>query len=324
MKRVVAVVYLLTLSTFCLASSIPQSQGPSNPSTKLDEHQARKELEAVFAELVPALKAKDKAKIKSYYAPDFSIKLPHGPVMGLKEFEKIFPLTEGAPFQITELTMNIERLKLKENEAVLGVKQSLTYRQVLKDGTTAETVQRERRQETWVKTPEGWKLRLIDKVGLKKPQTAVGGEKAKHAIHPPAAYLQTQTPNPEDAPILQNGKALVFIYRLEGSAGRAVPVFCDDLELAQLKRGFYFKVKLDPGRHTFRSEKGDPVFLNVEAGRIYYLAVKGVVQFPLTRGIVEQDETLVGPQAYRLPSSLKMRPIKSGDVKDRSKVLLGQ
>jgi hypothetical protein len=90
-----------------------------------------------------------------------------------------------------------------------------------------------------------------------------------------------------------------------------------------MKRGYFFKVKLDPGLHTFRSDTGEPVTINIEAGRIYYLTVKESSHFPKVRATIVIDDGRIGPQCYRLPKILDLKPLETKHIKDHSKVIIG-
>jgi hypothetical protein len=320
----IAIAALLFLLTASLSDSKSIAQQPSKVSAVLTEQQARSELEAVFAERIVAIKNKDTAKLKSFYSPDYSVKLPNGQIINRQEVEGLSIANHDPNTQIVESTVEIEKLKVKGNEAIVDMRQSQTYKQTLRDGTIGDIVHISRLRETWVMTAGGWKLRFTDKLSLSTQQTTLNGKKVKRLDLPPAIDSQTQISNPEDEPILQGGKSLVFIYWIEGGFRGTFPIYCDEIEVAQIKRRYFFKIKLEPGRHTFRSDKGQPLSIDLEAGRIYYLAVKESFQFPKMRGTIVKDEGRVGPQGYRLPRSLDLKPIESVYIKDHSNVITGK
>lgn len=72
------------------------------------------------------------------------------------------------------------------------------------------------------------------------------------------------------------GKAVLTFYRNKRSVGAAAntSVYIDGVEIAELDNGTYIRVALEPGRHTFRSDrKKDSFDLEVEAGEEYYIRI---------------------------------------------------
>lgn len=312
---------LLIFIFLCLFSSISIAQERSQGSVQLTEQQARDELEAVFAERMTAVKHKDKEKSKSYYSSDYSVKLPNGQILTRQEVVDLLIVNEDLTSQIIDSTIEIEKLKVKGNEVIVDMKQSQTYKQTLKDGTTGNLVRKYQLRETWIKTPDGWKHRFTDNLSVKTQEVTFNGKKLKRSDQLQVTSPQMQIPNSEDKPLLDGGKSLVFIYWIEGGSGGTFPVFCDDIEIARLKRKYFFKIKLEPGLHTFRSDTGDPVSINLEPGRIYYLKMKESFQFPKMRGTIIIDEGPVGPQSYRLPGTLEIKPLEATYIKDHSRVI---
>jgi hypothetical protein len=226
----IAIAALLSLLSVSLSDSKSIAQEPSKISASLTEQQARSELESVFAERIVAIKNRDSAKLKSFYSSDFSIKLPNGQIINRQEVEDLSIANRDPNIQIVESTIVIEKLKVKGNEAIVDTRQSQTYKQTLKDGTTGDIVHNSQLRETWIKTPDGWKLRLTDNLSLSTQRMTLNGKKVKRLDLPPASDSQTQIPNPEDKPILQGGKSLVFIYWVEGGFRGTFPVYCDEIE----------------------------------------------------------------------------------------------
>jgi hypothetical protein len=79
---------------------------------------------------------------------------------------------------------------------------------------------------------------------------------------------------------------MVYVYRVKVRGNPLKPsVYCDGQEVARLDDGRYFVIKLEPGRHSFRSTDehsgGD---LIVKPGETYYLRVKLIPHFPVARG----------------------------------------
>ena len=114
--------------------------------------------------------------------------------------------------------------------------------------------------------------------------------------------------------VAQTSKATVFIYRYKQFVGSALApsVYCDETELARMENGRYFAVKLDPGKHTFRSnDKQSGTELDVKAGQQYFLRVE------IAAGVMKGHGRLVltAPEqgSYELSSS-KLKPLDSKKV----------
>src|ERR1700716_952483 len=86
----------------------------------------------------------------------------------------------------------------------------------------------------------------------------------------PAADLQKTTD-------IKPSKATLYVYRYKQFVGGALSpsVYCDETELARMENGRYFTVKLDPGKHNFRSnDKQSGTELDMKAGQEYFLRVE--------------------------------------------------
>jgi hypothetical protein len=123
----------------------------------------------------------------------------------------------------------------------------------------------------------------------------------------PAAETQTTT----DA---KPSKATVYIYRYKQFVGSALApsVWCDETELARMENGRYFTVKLDPGKHNFRSnDKQSGIELDMKAGEQYFVRVEIATGFAKGHGRL----VLMSPEqgTYELKSS-KMKPLDSNKV----------
>ena len=109
-------------------------------------------------------------------------------------------------------------------------------------------------------------------------------------------------------------KATVYVYRYKQFVGSALApsVFCDEVELARAENGRYFTVKVDPGKHTFRSnDKQSGTELDTKAGQEYFLRVEIATGFAKGHGRL----VLMSPEqgGYELKSS-KLKPLDSNKV----------
>lgn len=148
----------------------------------------------------------------------------------------------------------------------------------------------------------------------------------------PAIAQQTQPPPaPSDAPkpsveatqpasTSQEAKATLYVYRHRRFEGAALKpsVFVDDKEMARMENGRYFVAKLEPGRHSIRSnDKASGVDVNMKPGAAYYIRIDMQTGFwkghgRLTMILPEQGE-------YEVKQT---KPLNDADVKDRELVVL--
>ncbi len=148
-----------------------------------------------------------------------------------------------------------------------------------------------------------------------------------------ASAQETQSPAPPapDAPKLaadaahpappsQYGKATLYVYRHRRFEGAALKpsVYVDDREMARMENGRYFVVKLEPGKHSVRSnDKDSGVEVNMKPGAEYYIRVDMQTGFwkghgRLTMILPEQGE-------YEVKQA---KALNDADVKDRELVVL--
>jgi hypothetical protein len=89
-------------------------------------------------------------------------------------------------------------------------------------------------------------------------------------------------------------------------------VYCDETELARMENGRYFTVRLDPGKHNFRSnDKQSGTELDMKAGQEYFLRVEIATGFMKGHGRLVLMSAEQG--GYELKSS-KLKPLDSNKV----------
>src|ERR1035438_887955 len=118
-----------------------------------------------------------------------------------------------------------------------------------------------------------------------------------------------------------SGKAVLYVYRLQGGSGpppNKPSVYCDEHELARLQNGRYFSIRLDAGKHSFRSTDGQSVAdLDVKDGQTYYIRGEVVPVRLKPRGRLTLMSLEQGASEARA-----LRPLDSGMVKDTQRVVL--
>src|SRR5690349_6464225 len=113
-------------------------------------------------------------------------------------------------------------------------------------------------------------------------------------------------------------KATLYVYRYKQFVGKALSpsVYCDEAELARMENGRYFTVKLDAGKHSFRSnDKQSGVDLDMKAGQSYFMRVEIATGFMKGHGRLI---LVAGEQAgYELK---QLKPSDEGKVVDKNRV----
>ena len=117
-----------------------------------------------------------------------------------------------------------------------------------------------------------------------------------------------------------SGKAVVYIYRLQGGSGpppNKPSVYCDEHELARMQNGCYFSIRLDAGKHSCRStDEQSVVELDVKGGQTYYIRGEVVPVSGKPRGSISRVTPEQGASEVR-----RLKPLPKGMVKDPSRVL---
>jgi hypothetical protein len=121
------------------------------------------------------------------------------------------------------------------------------------------------------------------------------------------------------APISPPSTARVYIYQGRFRAARANPIWCDGIEVAQLRqRWSYFLLQLPSGEHSYRGRHTEnELILDLASGQDYYLRLDQVMEWPggekLVRERAEDGRALVG--------SGKLHPVAPNDILDRSRAM---
>jgi Protein of unknown function (DUF2846) len=129
-----------------------------------------------------------------------------------------------------------------------------------------------------------------------------------------AAIAQEPAADSQKTTDAKPSKDTVYIYRYKQFVGSALApsVYCDETELARAENGRYFAVKLDPGKHNFRSnDKQSGTELDVKAGQEYFLRVEIATGFAKGHGRLVLMPAEQG--GYELKSS-KVKPLDANKV----------
>ena len=138
----------------------------------------------------------------------------------------------------------------------------------------------------------------------------------------PAGFSQSAAEQVKSESATSNPSAIVYVYRYKQFVGYAVEpsVYCNEVQLARMDNGRYFKVVLSPGRYTFRSnDKQSGVEMELKGGEEYYLRVEIVQGLLKQRGRVVLMAREQG--AYEIK---KLKPLGLNKVKDRERVVVDE
>lgn len=164
-------------------------------ATAQDDVEVRQELEAQYKKLAEAHDRKDLKTIASLKTSDFHAISPDGMVNDVKmmeQYTKQFIESNRPPFNIRN---TIQKLSISDNKliAVVEVFQEAS-RQRDMAGKLRKVDTSVLQRETWVKTPDGWKLKSVDNVRDQK--RFVDGKR----VDPTKPYDPNAPPyNPNDA-----------------------------------------------------------------------------------------------------------------------------
>ncbi len=154
-----------------------------------DDSAVRKELEVQYKRLAEAHDRKDLKAIADLKTPDFHAIFPDGrvgDVKAMEQYSRQFIETNQPPFNIR---VTIQKLTISENKLIAVAEvfqEAARFRDLAGKRRKVETSVLQR--ETWAKTSDGWKLKLVDNVRDQK--RFVDGKR----VDPTKPY------NPDDPP----------------------------------------------------------------------------------------------------------------------------
>jgi hypothetical protein len=122
----------------------------------------------------------------------------------------------------------------------------------------------------------------------------------------------------QETPGSNDSKVVVNVYRYKAWTGSALepPFLVDDVKLAQMDNGAWFKVRLDPGKHTFQSnDKQAGLVLDLKSGEEYYIRME--IAEGMWKG---KGRLLLVPKEQGAFEIQKLKPLKKEKILDASKV----
>ncbi|MGI8898622.1 MAG: nuclear transport factor 2 family protein [Pyrinomonadaceae bacterium] len=123
----------------------------------------RRALEEQYAKIAEATRKKDLVALLALRTPDFTVKTANGETWSYEHSADYIRRGFEQVQSIVSLSFAIETINVSGNEAAAIIHQQWSRMQIMKGKlrrVDTSAVQR----ETWINTPEGWRLKLIDDV----------------------------------------------------------------------------------------------------------------------------------------------------------------
>lgn len=128
-----------------------------------------KELQAVFAERVKAVKNIDAEAQVAQVSPDYSATLPNGQTLTYEQIVAYIRLGPQQIISVQDFNALIESLTIRGDEAIVDARQQNYSRtQRLRDGNVHNVLTGVLQREIWVRTAKGWKLKSVDNLRERK------------------------------------------------------------------------------------------------------------------------------------------------------------
>jgi ketosteroid isomerase-like protein len=152
----------LALATLALALAAcdppPSPPAPSSPAPRPD---ARAEVEAMYERLAVAIRRSDVEAILAVKAPDFGSSNVGGVVFDYAAMEAYTRRMTSAIDSVIHIRNRIREFTLRGDTAVADVCQEFSRIQRV-DGAPRRVDTSVLQTETWVRRPEGWRLRRVE------------------------------------------------------------------------------------------------------------------------------------------------------------------
>lgn len=142
----------------CWGALFAQSAGAQNPAAQEPgSTSARKAIESQYNKLEKSIKKRDLYAIEAFQTADFSAMTPDAELPTSAQSAMLTNTLLRSIRRPIKVEYTIEDLRLEGDVAVATVYQSFSRRQQL-GPRYREIDSSVRREDTWVNTPEGWKL----------------------------------------------------------------------------------------------------------------------------------------------------------------------
>ena len=137
---------------------------------------AQRDIQAEYDKLSKAFETRDFDRILSFRSPDFEAFGPNGQhdnYERMKEYTRVW-LQNNKPPITTKMTIESIELPSPDRAVVRVVQRASRYQEI--DGKRRHVEHEVRQRETWVRTPQGWKIRMVDQIDLANRKRWIDGE----------------------------------------------------------------------------------------------------------------------------------------------------
>jgi hypothetical protein len=190
MTRLLTVVVTAVPLLLILASPLQALDGGPRAKAQLRTG-ARIEIEAQHSRQIAAYKRKDLKGFMEPLASDYRLKKWDGEVMDRKQTEEMVRQRMAGRTVVDNLAVNIDTINVNGNEATVMTSQNFARLVTDTKGVQHHVVSNTVHRETWVKTPQGWKVRLVEEM---EPKVKVDGKSVPNLISKKQRSAQTDIP----------------------------------------------------------------------------------------------------------------------------------
>ena len=127
--------------------------------SRADNQAVKQEIQAEYMKADAATRTKDVNALMAHYSADFKLKMLNGKILSLDKVKDNMMWQFVATKQIKELSFRIQTVKVTGNTAIVLVRQSENL-QVMMEGKLHTIEGSQVSEDTWIKSPAGWKLKL--------------------------------------------------------------------------------------------------------------------------------------------------------------------
>jgi ketosteroid isomerase-like protein len=139
----------------------------------LADKRAAREIRAQYARTVQYSKQKNVEGLLRQMAPDFLYKAKNGNVMNKQMVEQAMRAQYALIQSVDKRTTTIKKMEIKGNTARVITQEELAVTMVDAQGTPHKVVSKATTRDTWVKTPQGWKVKMTE---ILDEQTTIDGK----------------------------------------------------------------------------------------------------------------------------------------------------
>lgn len=161
----------LLVSCLLMLFSACAGTGPS------DEERLQREIQAEYEKLDAAFERADVDAILSFRTPDFETFPPNGQYqhMDAAQMRKYTVDWFNLNKPPIDVTVTVESVEVRSQDEVAAHVVQRASRYQDRDGKRVHVEHEVRQRETWVRTPAGWKLRMVDQIDIANRKRWIDG-----------------------------------------------------------------------------------------------------------------------------------------------------